>query len=122
MALPVELVREKVALLKTGELSPEVVNKAKIEQINAELKEIDSLLGHLPDKKQLLERKYNVEKARMEELNKSMEELKNRLKVIEEKSQRYKKELDSVRKELRGIQKTRKRLESDREQLRTGSR
>ena len=122
LALPVELVREKVALLKTGDLAPEVVNKAKIEQIDLELAEIQTKLGNLPDKKTVLERKYNVEKARMDEVRKTVEELNKRLKVIEVKSKNYKTELDTVRKELRGIEKIRRRLEADRMLLRTGSR
>jgi len=122
LALPASKVREIVEELKTGDFAPEVVNKEAIERISSELEEMSEKYGHLPDKKTVLERKYNVEKARMDELNKTMSDLRNRLKVIEAKSKNYRTELDSVRKELRNIEKNRQRLEADREQLRTGSR
>jgi serine protease Do len=122
LALTAASVQPVIARLKSGELSPEIVNKAKIDAIDAELKEIETKLGKLPENKIDLERKYNVEKARLEELEKSMEDLKSRMSVIDEKATEYKTELDSVRKELRNIERVRQRLEADRKQLATGSR
>lgn len=122
LALTAATVLPVIARLKSGNLAPEVVNKSKIESIDAELKEIDAKLGKLPDSKIDLERKYNVEKARLEELEKSMEDLKERMKVIDEKATEYKSELDSVKRELRNIERVRQRLEADRKQLATGSR
>ena len=122
LAIPAYLAREIVESLKTGKLAPEIVNKESIERITAELKEMEAEFGHLPDKKIVLERKYNVEKARMDELNKTMAELRKRIKVIEEKSESFKAELSAVQNEIKRVEKTRQRLEADREQLRTGSR
>jgi serine protease Do len=122
LALPAGLVREKLKKLKTGEFAPEVVNKEAIEAISTELLELDAKFSNLPDKKSVLENKYNQEKARMEELNKTMSDLRSRLKIIEKKSKTYGSELKSVRGQIRSIEKNRQRLEADREQLRTGSR
>ncbi len=122
LAIPAYRVREIVEKLKTGKLAPEVVNKEEIEKINLELEEMNAKYGDLPEKKSVLERNYNVEKARMDELNQTIKDLETRMKVIEEKSKNYKSELDSVRKQILSIEKNRQRLEADREQLRTGSR
>jgi serine protease Do len=122
LALTAATVRPVIERLKSGKLAPAVVNKAKIEAIDAELSEIVVTLGKLPETRTDLEKKYNVEKARMEELEKTMKDLKDRIKVIEEKATEYKSELDSVSKELRSIEKLRDRLEADRKQLATGSR
>ncbi len=122
LALPTSVVLKTLEMLKTGERSPAIVNKEAIEKIDVELLEMSGKFRELPEKKTVLERKYNVERARMDELNKSMADLRARLKVIETKSQDYKSELDSVRKELKRVQKSRERLQADREQLQTGSR
>ena len=66
--------------------------------------------------------KYNQERARVEELNKSISDLKKRLKVIEEKKAVYGKDLKSLKGQITNIEKTRQRLEADLEQLRIGSR
>ncbi len=76
----------------------------------------------MPNKKTVLEQKYNQERARVEELNKSMSDLKKRLKVIEEKKAVYGKDLKSLKGQITNIEKTRQRLEADLEQLRIGSR
>ncbi|MCP4095412.1 MAG: PCRF domain-containing protein, partial [Planctomycetaceae bacterium] len=70
----------------------------------------------------VLEQKYNQERARVEELNKSISDLKKRLKVIEEKKAVYGKDLKSLKGQITNIEKTRQRLEADLEQLRIGSR
>jgi len=122
LALPADLVREIVENLKTGKLAPEIVNKEAIEKINLELVEINAKYSHLPDKKAVLERKYNAEKARIDELKKSIAEIEKRLKVIGEKSANYKSELDSVSGQIINIEKSRENLEENLERLRTGSR
>ena len=122
LALPAYLVREKVEMLKTGDYAPAVVNKEAIVAISAELLDMDAKFSHLPDKKTVLENKYNQEKARSEELNKTLSDLRARLKVIEKRSKTYGDDLTSVRNQIRNIKKNRQRLEADREQLRTGSR
>jgi S1-C subfamily serine protease len=122
LALTVATVQPVIAKLKTGEFAPALVNKAKIEEIDAELKELDVKLGKLPKSKSALEKKYSVEKARMEELEKTMKALKERLESIENKATEYKTDLDAITKELRTAEKTRQRLEADRKQLATGSR
>lgn len=122
LALTVAAIRPVIARLKSGELAPAVVNKQKIEAIDVELKELAEKLEKLPGSKIELERKYNVEKARIEEIEKSIADLQERMKVIDEKASDFKSELDSVRKELRLTERTRQRLEADRKQLATGSR
>lgn len=122
LALPVSEIRDIVKELKTGDKSPEKVNKAEIASITSELSEMDEKYSHLPNKKTVLEQKYNQERARVEELNKSISDLKKRLKVIEEKKAVYGKDLKSLKGQITNIEKTRQRLEADLEQLRIGSR
>ncbi|MFK7765805.1 MAG: PDZ domain-containing protein [Mariniblastus sp.] len=122
LSLPADVVLPVIAELKTGKLAPEIVNKDRIKAIDLELKEIEKLLGGLPSKKIVLERKYNVERARAQELDKTMDDLKKRIKLIEAKSKKYKSELDIVRSQLRKKAETREQLEADRQQLVTGSR
>lgn len=122
LALPASLVREKVELMRTGKLAPEVVNKEAIVRIDRELKELTTKYGDLPEKKDVLERRYNLENARKDELNKTIADLRKRLKLIEERSNQRKTELGALRKQIDGIERNRQRLEADREQLRTGSR
>jgi chromosome segregation ATPase len=83
---------------------------------------MDKKYSHLPNKKTVLDQKYNQERARVEELNKSISDLKKRLKVIEEKKAVYGTELKDLKSQISTIEKTRQRLEADRQQLRTGSR
>jgi chromosome segregation ATPase len=83
---------------------------------------MDEKYSHLPNKKTVLDQKYNQERARVEELNKSISDLKKRLKVIEEKKAVYGTELKDLKSQISTIEKTRQRLEADRQQLRTGSR
>ena len=122
LALPVSEIRDVIEELKTGDKAPEKVNKAKIASISLELTEIDEKYSHLPNKKTVLDQKYNQERARVEELNKSISDLKKRLKVIEEKKSSYSTELKNLKSQISTIEKTRQRLEADREQLRIGSR
>lgn len=122
LALPVQTVLPVVAMLKSGEYAPELVNKAKIESIEAELAELASKFEVLPKKRNKWESLYKVENARQEELERSIEGLQDRLKVIELKSKNYKTELDSVERELKNGEKIRQRLEADLKQLATGVR
>lgn len=122
LALPVEIVRPIISMLKTGEYAPAIVNRDAIQAIDQELEELVSKLGSLPSKKSVLDNRYQREKGRVEELERSIKEMQARLKSIKAAAIEKKKELDVVRRELFNIEKTRKRLESDRRQLATGSR
>ena len=102
-------------------MAPEIVNKDRIKAIDLELAEIQKLLGDLPSRKIVLERKYNVERARAQELNRTMSDLKRRLAAIEEKTKKYKLDLDVARKQLNSKGKIREQLESDRRKLINGS-
>ena len=122
LSLPVQTVLPVLAMLKTGEYAPELVNQAKIESIDAELAELDTKLEELPEKENRWEKLYEVENAKQQELERILKDVQDRLKVIELKSKNYKSELDSVRGDLKNIEKVRQRLEADRKQLATGVR
>jgi len=108
--------------LKTGDFSPAVVNKLEIEERAADLKELITKIGDLPEKKRVLERKYSVERARKQEIQTMMKELQQRLDEVTERTDKERKELDSVRKTLRSMEKNRDSLEKELQELRTGSR
>lgn len=122
LALPVQTILPIVALLETGELAPEIVNKTRLAEIDIELNELATKIVQLPEKKNALETQYQVEKAKQEELEKILNDVQDRLKVIELKSKNFGTELDSVKNELKTIEKTRQRLEADRKHLSTGLR
>ena len=122
LSLPVQTVLPVLAMLKTGEYAPELVNRAKIESIDAELAELNTKLQELPEKENRWEKLYEVESAKQEELERILNDVQDRLKVIELKSKNYKSELDSVKRDLKNIEKVRQRLEADRKQLATGVR
>ena len=77
LSLPVQTVLPIMALLKTGDLAPEIVNKQRIAEIDAELEDIRAKLGHLPDKKATLESKYQIENAKKEELERALKGLED---------------------------------------------
>lgn len=121
-ALPVQTVLPVVAMLKSGEYAPELVNKAKIESIESELAELASKFELLPEKRNKWENLYNVENAKQQELERILKDVQDRLKVIELKSKNFKTELDSVERELKNSEKIRQRLEADLKRLATGVR
>jgi serine protease Do len=122
LALPVETLLPIIESLKTGEMAPAVINQAKIAEIDAELQRIRETLGDLPQRKQQLESKYAIEKAKREELKLALKGLQERLKVIELKAETLGSELKSAEEQLEAIEKTRQRLEQDRKELATGVR
>jgi serine protease Do len=127
-ALPVEVVLPIVKELKTGKLAPAVVNKAKIEVVEMDLKKLKERLATLPEKQSVLNIRVNSEIARKQELKASITELENlltdrkkRLADIEGRSGGIRKELNSIRKKLRSDRKSVTRLEEQLERLKTGS-
>lgn len=142
LALPRETILPIIDLLKSGDLSPAVVNKAKIEILEAELKDIDKNIGRLPMKKNVLNIRYNKEKARLEELSRfeddydsrieeletmlkeyreRAEEVKERKKDVAKKTDELKDELSEVKDKLKAQEQVKKKLEEDLEGLKTGS-
>ncbi|MEL7497323.1 MAG: PDZ domain-containing protein [Planctomycetota bacterium] len=141
LALPVETVLPIIEKLKSGDLSPMRVNKEKIAQLETELSEIVERIGSLPEKKNVLNVRYNRERARIEELDrfakdyrerveeleKMMSDYKSKLKEVEDRksdvndsAKSIKKDLDSIRTELRRNDKIKSKLEKDLELLKTG--
>ena len=122
LALTSEVVLPILEKLKTGDYLPAVVNKREIEERAADLEELVAKIGDLPDKKRILERKYSVERARKQEIERMIEELQERLKDITKRTNEERKELDSVRQSLRVLEKNQDNLEQELKELRTGSR
>lgn len=142
LALPVDVVVPIIELLKSGELAPAIVNKAKIELIEAELAELAKTEGKIPEKKNVLNVRYNRERARLEELedfekdyrkrieelekmvadyNARLKEVEGRKESVEDAAEALKKDLDGIRFEIRNREKVKSKLEKDLENLRTGS-
>ena len=122
LALTSKVVLPILEKLKTGDYSPAVVNKLEIEERTADLEELIAKIGNLPEKKRVLERKYSVERARKDELERMIDELQDRLKLVTERTSKERKELDTVRKNLRVLEKNQDNLEKELKELRTGSR
>ena len=122
LALPTATVLPVLAKLASGELSPELVNKERIAEIDAELADLNTKMESLPDRKRTLDTQYQVEKAKQEELEKILKEVQDRLKVIQLKTENFRTELDSVSRDIKNIEKVRQQLEADRKELSTGLR
>ena len=122
LALTSKVVLPILEKLKTGDYSPAVVNKREIEERAADLEELIAKIGDLPEKKRILERKYSVERARKQEIERMIKELEERLEAVTERTNDERKELDSVRQSLRVLQKNQDNLKKELKELRTGSR
>ena len=122
LALTSEVVLPILEKLKTGDYSPAVVNKQEIEERAADLEELIAKIGDLPEKKRILERKYSVERARKQEIEKMIQELQERLKDVSRRTKEERDDLDKVRQALRVLQKNQDNLEKELRELRTGSR
>jgi serine protease Do len=121
LALPYETIRPIIEVLKTGELSPAVVNKEKIMALEQEIELLAIEIEELPEKKSVLNIRFNSERARREELKKSIDHLQARLDEVEENAGDYRKQLNSIRKRMRSGQKTLEQLEAQLDALKTGS-
>ena len=128
-ALPMETVLPIIDLLKTGELAPAIVNKAKIASLVYELKDLRDELESLPERKAVLNIQVNSQMAVRNELRKTIEEMesmladqKKRLTETEKRYDRFRDQMNVVRKKLRRGEKTIQRLEEDLDGLKTGSR
>lgn len=140
-ALPVNVVLPVVEKLKTGEFAPEIINQARLEKIQSELEEISQQRVELPGRKDKLENRTRIEKARLEEIErnkqeiaraieelerskkelaKGMQDLEKRIKVIEEKSEMYQKEIDSIVNKQRQFDRRQQSLEREQERLKLG--
>lgn len=142
LALPVESVLPVIDILKTGSLAPEVVNRRKIEQLRQEILEVTATINRLPEKKNVLNVRYNRERARLEELERFAKDYRNRVQEMEKlikdyqktlegleerrtdvksSAKKFKKELDDLHRNLRKNERVKERLENDLEGLITGS-
>ncbi len=119
-SLPTHTVLPIISELKSGKLAPELVNRERITEIDAELKEISKKLAELPEKKIDLELRYKVEQAKKIELEKMLKEIEERLESVNEDHDKYKSEFYSARDDLDKLEKDRQRLKETRKKLATG--
>ena len=117
LALPVSIVAPVIAELRSGSLSPAIVNKARLEQIDKQLEDIARSMKVLPRKKERWEGTFQDKNAREEELQKIFDDLKKRLDEIKKDRENAKNELDDIKDEMRNNVKNKERLEREREQL-----
>ncbi len=122
LALPAEVVLPILQELKTGKMLPAVVNKEKIERIDAELVTLNSKDKEVTESQNKLQMKVETQKAREEELAKMMKDIENRLSELKNSSDESEKELKALKAAIEKSQKSRERLEADRKRLATGVR
>lgn len=119
LALPVPAILPVIEELKSGELSPSVVNQPRIAEIDAQIAKIKGQLDGLPEKQMALRLKVDVQEARREELTRMIEELQNRLENLDtDKDQ--KDELNKLKKEIFTFKRRIKKLESEKKDLMNG--
>lgn len=142
LALPVSTVLPIIEMLKSGELSPAIVNKAKIESLQVELVELKKLNRTLNKRKGVYSVRYNLAKGRRQEIEKAidkeksriealeqllaeskkqLEESEKRMETIEGEAAKYKTDYDKIRDQLRGNDSIISELEDNLQQLKTGS-
>ena len=122
LALPAEIISPILEELKTGKMMPAVVNKEKIERIDAELKALIVKNGEITESQNKLTMKFETQKAREEELAKMMKDIESRLAELKKSSDESEEELKSLKAEMAKGEKTQERLEADRRRLATGIR
>jgi serine protease Do len=121
LALPLDIVLPAIERLRSGNLSPAIINAKRIEQVTAELdslmKEVDPLSAKIGDSDNVLSKhddKIEALKSVQADLDKRLQEM------LAEKEQK-KDEIKEVRKRMAEIQVKAKRLRDELEALKSGA-
>ena len=120
LALPNEVVLASLEMLKSGELAPKVMNKAKIATTKTKLAEVIEAIGDLPERKAEADVTRSAALAQQKELERIIKEAQKRLAKVKKEN---KSSIDNAKKlarELDKKQKRRKKLEADLKLLSTG--
>lgn len=142
LALPTEVILPVIAELKSGELSPAIINKLRLEEVDRKIARLQTDLEGLPEKQADLKQEKAVEDARLEELNKMQEEIQakfdrmiadlekemksamgsvdERIDVLKEESKVRNAEISEMKKKLYTFKRKIKKLESSKEDLING--
>jgi serine protease Do len=78
LALPTETVMTVIDKLMTGELSPAVINKLRLEEVDRKIVRLQKDLIGLPDEKDEIALQREIEDARLDELNKMKDEVQKK--------------------------------------------
>ena len=121
LALPVETILPAIEMLKSGELSPAFVNRARIAAIEVEIAEMasDMNLQEMEQRKSELQLKVEVADARREEIENAISELQKRLEKIDALEEEET-ELKQMTRQLFSSKRKLKRLEEQRDSLKNG--
>lgn len=142
LALPADTVLTILEDLKSGQYSPSVINKLRLEEVDRKIARLQSDLSDIPEQQDVLKRKKEVEEARLDELNqmqdeiktkfaKMMEELekemdeamsgvKDRIAVLEKEGKARNAEITDLKKKLYTFKRKIKKLESSKDDLISG--
>lgn len=142
LALPTEVVVPVIEELKSGQLSPAIINKLRLEEVDRKIARLESDLDGLPEKQAELKQQKAVEDARLEELNKMQEEIQakfdamiadlekemksamegvqGRIDTLSEESKVRDAELSEMKKKLYTYKRKIKKLESSKDDLING--
>lgn len=142
LALPTEVVLPVIEALKSGELSPAIINKLRLEEVDRKIARLQTDLKGLPEEQAQLKQEKAVEDARLEELNKMQEEIQakfdsmmaelekemksamggvqERIDVLEEEAKVRAAKLSEMKKKLYTFKRKIKKLESSKEDLISG--
>ena len=122
LALPSEVVLPILQELKTGNMLPAIVNKEKLDRIEAELAALVTADKDASASEAEMKLKFETQKAREEELAKMLKDIESRLEELKDSKSESEKELKSLKAKIEKSQKSRERLEADRKRLSTGVR
>ena len=121
LVIPVQTILPVIELLRSGDLSPAVVNKQQISNIEEEIAELSKTLDvDAQEKRQgKLKLKVEVAQARRDEIEKAIAELQLRLEKIED-FEEEEAELKELNRELFSGKRKLKKLEEKRQSLING--
>ena len=121
-ALPATLVVNVIESLKSGEFAPQVVNKDRIKEVEAELKSLGETEQTFPEEKTELEDAVSADDVRIKEIERMMADMEKRLKELGESKMEKSAKLKSMQEKFDRINVERTKLNRELEALKTGIR
>ena len=121
-ALPASVVAGIVESLKSGEFAPQVVNKERIKEVEAELKLLGKNETTYPAEKKELENSVAADDVRIKEIERLIADLEKRMKTIGEEKLEKSSKLKTIQSKFDRINSDRSKLTRELQSLKTGVR
>lgn len=120
LSLPMSVVLASLEKLKKGDLSPAVVNQARIAELDARMQTVTAQLEPLASKLTEAQTTLAAEQARREELERLHKDLDARMQSINEQTAALEKSIAETTSEISRLKAQQQKIERDRKRLQTG--